>query len=132
MGQAADVTLKLDIADINTNKLGNAYTESAGDVKLVLCVRASVKKDKQEILFTESEFEVTYSVAAKFTVADMRVTRDINTKKKSALGTLSKVNKAYQCNKEYQKITSPEATSTLPGPAHLCRGRKRRFCMRED
>jgi hypothetical protein len=97
------MTLTIESSNINSKSLGAAHSSSGGATTIELCVRARMTEDGQEILFTENNLVVKYSIGA-FS-ASMTVQRKANVAVERDLGKLFAVT-AYQCDSKYQKITS--------------------------
>ena len=118
--QTTALTLKIDADNLNANKLGKAYNQTNGEGSIVLCVRARVKKDGKEILYTEHNVEVTYSMWARFSNTPKIVNPYINNKEVTDIGTMSKKNTAYQCDKQYKEIEKPEPLSPHSNVLRVC------------
>ena len=118
--QTAALTLKIDADNLNANKLGKAYNQTNGESSIVLCVRARVKKDGKEILYTEHNVKVTYSMRAQISITPKIVNPYINNKEVTDIGTMSKKNTAYQCDKQYKEIEKPEPLSPHSNVLRVC------------
>jgi len=118
--QTADLTLKIDANHLNAQKLGNVYSESNDKSKIDLCVRARVVQEGIEILSTETNFQVTYSMTAQFSVSAVNVNRQDNGKVAEDIGAISRSNKAYQCNAKYEEVTSPAPLSPHSNVLRVC------------
>jgi len=84
-----------------------------------LCVRARVKMGDVEILSTEYNVNIKYSMQTAFSFTPKSV-RDSNDEVNEDLGAISQKNEAYQCDKEYQKITSPAPLSLESNVLRVC------------
>jgi len=118
--QTADLTLEIDANKLNAKDLADAYTETNGQSKIMLCVRARVKKGGVEILSTENNIKVTYSMSTQFSVSSVSASRDDNKEAVKDIGTISQKNTAYQCDAKYEKITSPAALSPHSNVLRVC------------
>jgi len=118
--QTADLTLEIDVNKLNAKDLADAYTETNGQSKIVLCVRARVKKGGVEILSTEHNIKVMYSMPTQFSVSSVSVSRDDNKEAVKDIGTISQKNTAYQCDAKYEKITSPAPLSPHSNILRVC------------
>ena len=118
--QTADLTLEIDANKLNTNDLGDAYSETNGQSNIVLCVRARVKKGGVEILSTEHNIKVTYSMATQFSFSAVSASRDDNKETAKDIGTISQKNTAYQCDTNFGKITSPSPLSPHSNVLRVC------------
>ena len=118
--QTADLTLKIDNDNLNAKKLGKAYSLSNGESKVALCVRARVKEGDEEILSTEYNVNIKYSMQIAFSISPKSVIRDSNDEVTDDLGVISQNNEAYQCDEEYQKIISPAPLSLHSNILRVC------------
>jgi len=118
--QTANLTLKIDVDNLNANKLGKAYSQSNGKSKVALCVRARVKKDHVEILSTEYNVNVTYSMLTLFSISPVKAIRDNNDGITNDLGVISQKNEAYQCDEQYRKIKNPAPLSPHSNVLRVC------------
>ena len=118
--QTADLTLTIDADNLNAKQLGKAYSLSNGESSILLCVRARVKRGDIEILSTEHNVKVKYSTSTNFSVSAVSVSRDDNDQEVQDIGTMSQSNTAYQCNKQYEKITSPAPLSPHSNILRVC------------